>query len=171
MIRALILASLIAAPAYAQPVTYPPYSWLEHCNAQGNCGLGKKWQVKDLEWINKSVNGAITARNDAGFDVWTAFPADRLGDCDDYAATKRAALLTLGYPAEAMRMASGYLPTGEMHLVLEVDLGGKTYVLDNTMNRVFRADDRPYFWRPIMTQVPGDVAWKDHIGFSKGDGE
>ena len=161
--RFLILAALLglAFPAKAQ-MGYPPYSWLEHCDKdRGKCALGKKWALKDLQWINRSVNGSITEDDSEALDVWTAFPADRRGDCDDYAATKRAALIALGYPADRMRFAAGYLPSGEMHLVLEVDFEGQTYVMDNTVDRIFSADRRPYFWRPITSQVTGEVGWTD----------
>ncbi len=57
------------------------------------------------------------------------------GDCEDKALAARDALIALGWPAHALRLALGWDETGIWHAVLTVDVssGGTaaTWVLDN----------------------------------------
>jgi len=52
-------------------------------------------------------------------DYWT-IPADGMADCEDCALAKRKALIALGLPHRALRIAIGRLPSGEAHAVLSV---------------------------------------------------
>ena len=65
-----------------------------------------KW--RQLAAVNRAVNRAIFPVNDSKHygraEYWT-IPNDGLGDCEDYALTKRAKLIALGYPQPALRMA------------------------------------------------------------------
>lgn len=124
-----------------------PYGYLEYCAktppAQAQCAV-KQVTTSDLAALNTTVNHAISGRSDRqGFDVWTAFPADRAGDCDDYVMTKRAALLALGVAAASLQIVAGDTPEGNAHLVLYVLAEGKTWVLDNRIDGIYEPGGGP----------------------------
>lgn len=72
---------------------------------------------------------------DAVQDVWaspTEFQAAGGGDCEDFAISKYHDLLSKGFADDQMRIVVGRKKaTGELHAVLTVADGGKTWVLDN----------------------------------------
>lgn len=85
-----------------------------------------------LRTINTSVNKTIRPVNDSdgpAGDVWEAGVA--YGDCEDFALTKRRALISAGWPSSALRMAIGYTTRGEGHAVLVVSTSEGDLVLDN----------------------------------------
>ena len=53
-----------------------------------------------------------------------------VGDCEDYALAKRAALLSAGVRPAHLRLATAWVDTGEYHLVLIVTTDRGEYVLD-----------------------------------------
>jgi predicted transglutaminase-like cysteine proteinase len=79
-----------------------------------------------------------------------------IGDCNDYAVTKRHKLLEAGWPASSLLLAEVTLiTTGEHHLVLIVR--GKTadWVLDNRLSAVVRlAETRTQY---ILDRVESTV--------------
>jgi predicted transglutaminase-like cysteine proteinase len=93
-----------------------------------------------LENINETVNSTIvpvTDKDSLAFPRWLIEPV--IGDCNDYAVTKRHKLLEAGWPASALLLAEvKLLTTGEHHLILIVR--GKTadWVLDNRLSTVVK---------------------------------
>jgi len=94
-------------------------------------------RLAELEGINRSVNASIVAQPDPGGpfnDRWTLFP--KAGDCDDYAVSKRARLLELGWPSSSLLLAQLSHTAEESHLVLVVRTSGGSFVLDNLANSI-----------------------------------
>jgi len=83
-----------------------------------------------IDRINRDVNGAMRPQAEAGTaDVWKIGGSS--GDCEDYALTKRAALLRKGFPSSALLMTSVVTRRGESHAVLMVRTDRGDFVLDN----------------------------------------
>ncbi len=96
-------------------------------------------------------------------DFWE--PARKTGDCKQIALAKRERLMEMGWPPEALRMATVVDEKDELHAVLTVDvtmmngLRG-TYVLDNRFTEVQPWQELThigYSW--LQRAVPGQVAW------------
>lgn len=137
-----------------------PYPWLEYCAKTRDPGcIAEKIEPFDLAIINKEITeGIITREDDSYYEPWTPFPADRIGDCNTDAATKRAALLALGMDPKAMHFETGYAD-GQPHIVLVVTLDGKDYVLDRkSPDRIYPPAKRPYAWKPIAAES-NNVLW------------
>lgn len=83
--------------------------------------------------VNTEVNRRIKPRADIE-DIWTLNPPQ--GDCEDYAITKRAALMAKGFPSNALRIGLGKAYLGESHAVLLVNTDRGVLVLDNLERRV-----------------------------------
>lgn len=106
----------------------------KHCRGGGASEVRMTAQVKKaLQSVNRSVNRSIRPRNDKG-DVWSINV--KSGDCEDYALTKRAKLISLGLPASALRLATARTRSGEGHAVLVVRTDKGDFVLDNRTGRV-----------------------------------
>ncbi|MGE6742876.1 transglutaminase-like cysteine peptidase [Allorhizobium pseudoryzae] len=91
-------------------------------------------KMDDLKALNARINAAIIPANDTGPDVWSLWPPS--GDCEDYAITKRAALIAAGWPAPALRLAVTRTLTGEGHAVLVVSTTDGDWVLDNRTDEI-----------------------------------
>jgi predicted transglutaminase-like cysteine proteinase len=88
-----------------------------------------------------------------------------MGDCNDYAVTKRHALIESGLPSKALRLSVVKTASGVGHLVLVVVTTKGDVVLDNLTEviRVWQSTDYqwikiqsasdPRFWNEI--KVPG----------------
>ena len=153
-----MIAALIALQLGAVTL---PYSGLQYCYVTRDPGcIRETFTPEDLALINLEVTEAITTvENDDYYDPWTPFPADRRGDCDDDAATKRAALLGQGFDPKAMHFETGYVD-GQPHIVLVVTLNGKDWVMDRkTPDRVYVTSKRPYQWQP-MAREGRRVQWE-----------
>lgn len=110
----------------------------------------------ELLAVNVEINHEIAPANDSGDDQWTLAPAS--GDCEDYAITKRHALIARGWPAAALRLAVAYTAWGEGHLVLVVRTDKGDMVLDNLTGAIrnwrktglrwemIQAADNPKVW-------------------------
>jgi|GEM_PF-2086840 len=87
--------------------------------------------LADLEAVQAGVNSSMSYRPDpAGRDVWTT--GGKFGDCEDFALTKRAALLALGHDPRDLRVVLGFDWRGIRHAVLFArDERGTWWVLDN----------------------------------------
>ncbi len=152
----------------AQAVTVSlPYSHLVYCGQTKDPGcIIENLTPRDLALINKTVTEAIiTEANSDPFDPWTPFPPDRKGDCDDQAATERQILLALGVDPKAMRFEIGEViePDGRRagHIVLVVTLNGKEWIMDRkTPDLLYPPNKRPYEWRPVTMESPGQLVWK-----------
>jgi predicted transglutaminase-like cysteine proteinase len=117
----------------------------------------ERW--RQLETVQGEVNARVGYRTDLSLygveELWTV--ADRLGDCEDFALAKRRALLALGWPVTALRLAVCTLPTGEGHAVLTVDTDRGVYVLDNRRPFVEPWAALPYTWS--KRQAAGGPGW------------
>lgn len=154
---------MLVALAFMQLTVTLPYPWLEYCWRTRDPGcVVETITPKDLALINLEITDAIVTREDPDYyDPWTPFPADRKGDCNVDAATKRAALLALGVNPKAMRFETGEAE-GQRHIVLVVTLAGRDYVMDRkTPDRVYVPGARPYAWKPLARQTQAGPIWKE----------
>lgn len=115
-----------------------------------------------VQRINREVNRAIRHREDSVVygrpDQWALGEAG-VGDCEDYALAKRAALIQAGVPARALSIALVETRRGESHAVLLIDTDKGAMVLDNLSPWIRRWDQTPYTW--IARQTPGDpLTWR-----------
>lgn len=143
----------------------PPFAHMVFCNARPEeCTEPKRtrWgrapiyltalRKKELQDTNTSVNRAIRPMNDdpsfMGGDNWSLAPL--AGDCEDYALTKRHALIAQGWPARTLRLAITYTSFGEGHLVLVVKTSGGDMVLDNRIDTLRKWNKSGLKWRMIQ---------------------
>jgi predicted transglutaminase-like cysteine proteinase len=115
-----------------------------------------------VQRINREINRAIRHREDRDVygraDLWAAGDSG-VGDCEDYALAKRAALIQAGVPARALSIALVETRRGESHAVLLIDTDKGAMVLDNLSPWIRRWDQTPYTW--IARQTPGDpLTWR-----------
>jgi predicted transglutaminase-like cysteine proteinase len=139
----------------------PPFGFTKYCilNPQSCAKTSEIKQITfetargDLERINREQNHTITPRPDPPDEPpWN--DSATIGDCEDYAMTKRHRLLDLGYPRSALLLAVLWTPSQERHAVLIVKSNQGDFVLDNLEDEVVRWDSLPYQWMKIST--PGD---------------
>lgn len=101
--------------------------------------------------VNSSVNESIRPRHDRGPDRWSVAPAN--GDCEDYALTKRAELISHGWPSRALRIAVAATATGEGHAVLVVRTNIGDIVLDNRKTTPVFWYQADLIWLKIQSQT------------------
>ena len=90
--------------------------------------------TRDLLGINATVNRSIRPLSDIpGRDRWSVEPAS--GDCEDYAITKKQALLRKGWPSASL-LVSIVRTGGRQHAVLVVRTSSGDFVLDNLRNQI-----------------------------------
>ncbi|WP_137154509.1 transglutaminase-like cysteine peptidase [Rhizobium sp. FKL33] len=110
---------------------------------------------EQLRQINMAVNSAITPKNDqiaAGFgDSWALSP--KAGDCEDYAITKRHKLISMGWPARAVRLAVTYTASGEGHMVLVVRSNKGDLVLDNRIDAIRMWNKTGLKWKMMQASL------------------
>lgn len=106
-----------------------------------------------LDRINRGVNGLIAYKRDkavyGSLDHW-AKPAEILkrgvGDCEDFAILKMAALVDAGVPAQSMSLVVLQdSEKGVFHAVLSVATGSGTFILDNVRNSVVKDTSLPSY--------------------------
>jgi predicted transglutaminase-like cysteine proteinase len=106
-----------------------------------------------LRRINHSVNlSIIPALKNYGpniGDVWTIAPY--MGDCNDYAVTKRHELLENGLSSKALRLSVVKTPSGIGHLVLVVATTKGDMVLDNLTETIRSWQSTDYHWLKIQS--------------------
>lgn len=92
-----------------------------------------------LQTVNQTFNRAIHPMEDQRHygkaEYWT-IPTDGFGDCEDYALAKRQELAKLGYPMQALRMATVIAPDGEAHSLLTVATDQGDLALDNLTDQI-----------------------------------
>ena len=116
-------------------------------------------QWLEMQSVNQSVNIAIRPMHDKehyGRAEYWNIPSDGLGDCKDYALTKRQQLMAMGFPQPALRIAIVYTWKNERHAVLTVVTDHGDFVLDNLTDKIQSWDKADYRW--IERQDPLD-AW------------
>ncbi len=102
-----------------------------------------------LERVNLAVNRAIVPMHDQehyGRAEYWNIPSDGLGDCKDYALTKRQQLMAMGFPQPALRLAIVYTWKKERHAVLTVTTDRGDLVLDNVTDWIRNWDATDYQW-------------------------
>ncbi|MDE2329652.1 MAG: transglutaminase-like cysteine peptidase [Bradyrhizobium sp.] len=106
-----------------------------------------------LDRTNHSVNAAILPiSKDYGADLangWTIAPP--MGDCNDYAVTKRHELLLHGLPSKALRLSVVRTVSGIGHLVLVVATTKGDMVLDNLTEAIRPWQSTDYHWLKIQS--------------------
>jgi predicted transglutaminase-like cysteine proteinase len=109
---------------------------------------------REMTLVNTSVNAAIAPKPDPDQvdSHWLINPAE--GDCNDYAVTKRHALLGAGWPSSSLLLTEVTLiSTGEHHLILIVKDAQADWVLDNLEPVIERlaATRNAYAWDRIQS--------------------
>ena len=162
---AILVLALAGSRAHAQESVTLPYPWLEYCARTRDPGcIVQTITPFDLAIINREITeGIITREDDGYYDPWVPFPPDRMGDCDDRAASTRQALLALGVDPKALRFETGLVkePDGRTlgHIVVVVTLDGREWVLDSkTPDKVYPPSKRPYAWKPMAAESP-NILW------------
>ena len=103
--------------------------------------------------VNSSVNRKIRSRDEPGrADIWRV--ASDEGDCEDFALTKRAALIDAGFPTSAVLIAIARTSQGVLHAVLIVRTNGGDIVLDNRVRTIRPWNPASYRW--LKVQSPTD---------------
>jgi predicted transglutaminase-like cysteine proteinase len=106
-----------------------------------------------LNRVNRSVNAAIIPTlKRYGTDLqdgWTIAPV--IGDCNDYAVTKRHELLQSGLPAKALRLSVVKTATGTGHVVLLAVTTKGDLVLDNLTEAIRPWQTTDYHWLKIQS--------------------
>ena len=106
-----------------------------------------------LKRVNHSVNISIipTPKSygpNLG-DGWTIAP--EMGDCNDYAVTKRHELLENGLPSKALRLSVVKTASGIGHLVLVVVTTKGDIVMDNLTEVIRPWQSTDYHWLKIQS--------------------
>lgn len=106
-----------------------------------------------LKRVNQSVNTSITpAPKSYGTELqdgWTIAPA--IGDCNDYAVTKRHELMESGLPVKALRLSVVKTSSGIGHLVLIVVTTKGDIVMDNLTEAIRPWQHTDYHWLKIQS--------------------
>jgi predicted transglutaminase-like cysteine proteinase len=135
VLAAIAFVALISQPTQAQPLARL------FCNQHAAicAGFGSDRIAIDvdtlglLQSVNSRVNGSIAYSRDR-VDRWSLAPSR--GDCEDYALTKRAELMEVGFPSNALRIALGYTPDGRAHAILVVRTLSGDLALDNVRKTI-----------------------------------
>jgi predicted transglutaminase-like cysteine proteinase len=120
--------------------------------------------------VNRKVNELINPRPKAydigTYESWVIAPD--MGDCNDYAVTKRHELLKRGLPSSALRLSVAKTPEGEGHLVLVVTTTMGNMVMDNLTDKIvpwqltdyrwikIQSSYDPHFWIGIRQPLEGE---------------
>ena len=106
-----------------------------------------------LKRINHDINLSITPtpKNHGPElqDGWAIAPV--MGDCNDYAVTKRHELLESGLPAKALRLSVVKTSSGIGHLVLVVVTTKGDIVMDNLTETIRLWQNTDYQWLKIQS--------------------
>jgi len=85
---------------------------------------------------------------------------DRDGDCEDFAIAKYSTLILLGWPESALRVV--YVTDLNLnvgHVVLAVEHGGQTLILDNQARNQLVPQERIRHYKPTYS-LSGDRWWR-----------
>lgn len=107
-----------------------------------------------LHRLNRGVNAGIAPGKSMS---WADEPRDWdlspvRGDCNDYAVTKRHALISQGLPTSAVRLAAVLTADGQDHMVVVIKAKGGDLVLDNLIAGVIPLRETGYL---LMKQQSG----------------
>jgi predicted transglutaminase-like cysteine proteinase len=99
--------------------------------------------------VNAAIIPTVKDHGAEPQEGWTIAPT--LGDCNDYAVTKRHELLQAGLPAKALRLSVVKTASGIGHLVLIVVTTKGDLVLDNLTEAVRPWQSTDYHWLKIQS--------------------
>jgi predicted transglutaminase-like cysteine proteinase len=106
-----------------------------------------------LKRVNRSVNASIFPISKSYgsnlADAWTIAP--EVGDCNDYAVTKRHQLLENGLPSAALRLSVVKTASGIGHLVLVVVTTKGDIVMDEVTDVILPWQSTNYRWLTIQS--------------------
>jgi predicted transglutaminase-like cysteine proteinase len=109
--------------------------------------------IELLKRVNRVVNATIVSTikryGPELADGWSIAPS--MGDCNDYAVTKRHELLRSGLPAKALRLSAVRTSSGTGHLVLVVMTTMGDLVLDNLTEAIRPWRSTDYRWLKIQS--------------------
>ena len=135
--------------------TSAPFAFIEFCVRYSvRCRPSSELQtisvddnkLSELTLVQRLVNRSITPRPDPPGTDLSWMENAKVGDCDDYAMTKRGRLLDSGWPASAVLLAIAVVPNGEHHIVVVVVTESGDLVLDNLRPNVIQWTKLPYRW-------------------------
>jgi predicted transglutaminase-like cysteine proteinase len=149
--------TLLAAPMTTGGLTSQPIGHYEFCRANpAECSMRLRptnpERVTDALWhtirtVNAEVNASVRPMNDLDIygkdEVW-AYPADGVGDCEDYVLEKRRALARSGLSLGNLLITVVRKQDGEGHAVLTIRTDRGDFVLDNLTNAVRQWNDTGY---------------------------
>jgi predicted transglutaminase-like cysteine proteinase len=99
--------------------------------------------------VNMSIAPTVKAYGSNLGDGWTIAPD--MGDCNDYAVTKRHELLESGLPSKALRLSVVKTASGIGHLVLVVVTTRGEIVMDNLTETIRPWQSTEYHWLKIQS--------------------
>jgi predicted transglutaminase-like cysteine proteinase len=117
----------------------------------------QQWQL--LNAVNRKVNEQVRYETDEERfgqpDVWAL--ASTVGDCEDYALTKRQLLWAAGWRTGDLSMALVESPSTGPHAVLVANTTQGAYVLDNASPWVMPWKETDYTW---ISAQDADGTWR-----------
>ena len=155
--------SSTSAPLVGTSPTLAPFQHVRFClrypaECKSNPNGGGVIDLTDensqlLNRVNRGVNAAI-APVSKGYrmgtqETWRIGPI--MGDCNDYAVTKRHELLQRGLPATALRLAVVTTASGSGHLVLLAATTKGDLVLDNLTEAILPWQSADYHWLKVQS--------------------
>ena len=99
--------------------------------------------------VNISINPTPKSYGPNLGDGWTIAP--EMGDCNDYAVTKRHELLESGLPSKALRLSVVKTASGVGHLVLVVVTTKGAIVMDDLTEMIRPWQSTDYHWLKIQS--------------------
>ena len=137
-----IISALLSVSFLSPTMARAPLGFQLMClNNPGACKAGGAPSVTvnsdlitALNRVNRQINRSITPRNDQGPDVWSL--SAKTGDCEDFVMAKRMALLSMGLPSSALRIAYVKTRQGEGHALLVIKSDKGDIALDNLTNEI-----------------------------------
>lgn len=129
----------------------------QHCQSGGASSVIMTDRLLNtIDQVNRQVNRSITPRGETyGNDIWEI--GARVGDCEEYALTKRMALISSGLPPSALRIAHVRTQSGADHAVLIVKSDLHDLVLDNLRSEVLPLSMTAY--RLVSMSGPNPTVW------------
>jgi len=116
--------------------------------------------AREINWqVNRSVRYVSDQQHFGVVDYWTIV-RDGMGDCEDYALTKRQMLRRMGFSSDAMRIVA-MQDGGEGHAVLVVRTDRGDMVLDNRSDYLEYPSELDM--RIVALEHKGELYALDHI--------
>ena len=116
------------------------------------------------ESIHRKVNFNTEYRTDLKQygvpEFWTM--AGKFGDCEDYALSKRNALLNAGWSKDKLGLCVCYTASNEGHCVLWVGTDKGSFILDNNYDFPVKPSELPYKWESMLCAG----VWRQLHGFA-----